>query len=46
MRRAAGMAHNPEIFEILARAADEADADAAAIEAELKGPAQQLPPQS
>ncbi len=23
MRRAAGMAHNPEIFEILARAADE-----------------------
>jgi len=46
MRRAAGMAHNPEIFDILSKAADEAEADAAQIEAELKGPVQQLPPQS
>lgn len=46
MRRAASMAHNPEIFEILTKAADEAEADAAQIEAELNGPVQQLPPQS
>ena len=46
MRRAAEMSHNPEIVEILTRAADEAEADAAELEAELQRSIQQLPPQA
>jgi hypothetical protein len=46
MRRAAAMSLNPEIHAILTSAADEADADAAEMEAELHRPAQQLPPQA
>ena len=46
MRRAASMSHNPEIVAILTRAADEADADAAELEAALHRPPQQLPPQA
>lgn len=45
MRRAASMSHNPEILQILTKAADEAEADADQIEAELH-PVQQLPPQT
>jgi hypothetical protein len=45
MRRAASLTHNPEIIEILSKAADEAEADAAAMEAELQRNFQQLPPQ-
>jgi hypothetical protein len=46
MRRAASMSHHPEIIAMLRRAADEADADAAELEAEHRLPPQQLPPQS
>lgn len=46
MRRAASLAHNSEIIEILSKAADEADADAAEMEAELNRQVQQLPPQA
>ena len=45
MRRAASMTTNPEIFDILTKAADEAEDDAAQLEAGLH-PKQQLPPQS
>jgi hypothetical protein len=45
MRRAASMSTNPEIIEILTKAAAEAETDAAALEAELHRPTQQLPPQ-
>ena len=45
MRRAAALSHNPEIIEILSQAAEEADADAAELEAELNRDIQQLPPQ-
>jgi len=43
---AAALSHNPEIIEILSQAAEEADADAAELEAELNRDIQQLPPQS
>ena len=46
MRRAASMSHNPEIIALLTGAADEAETDAAEMEAELRGQAQQLPGQS
>ncbi|MFL6741150.1 MAG: hypothetical protein ACJ8E3_05000 [Sphingomicrobium sp.] len=46
MRRAAGMTQNPEIIEILSKAANGADADAAALEAELDRPVPPLPPQT
>jgi hypothetical protein len=46
MRHAASMSHNPEIVELLSRAADEAEADAAEIEAELQRQTQSLPPQT
>ena len=46
MRRAASMTHNPEIRAILTKAADEAEADAAEIEAALNQPPLPLPPQS
>jgi hypothetical protein len=46
MRRAAGMTHNPEIIEILCKVAREADADAAALEAELQLQVQRLPSQT
>jgi F0F1-type ATP synthase membrane subunit b/b' len=46
MRRAASMSANQEIIAILSRAADEADADAAQLEAELRKQVQQLPPQA
>jgi hypothetical protein len=46
MRRAASMTNNPEIIEILSKAADQADADASQLEAELHQQVQQLPPQS
>ena len=45
MRRAASMSTNREIWDILTRAADEADADAAELEAALHRPPQPLPPQ-
>ena len=45
MRRAASMTHNPEIHAILTKAADEAEADAAEIEAALNQPPMPLPPQ-
>jgi hypothetical protein len=38
MRHAASMSHNREIIELLSRAADEAEADAAEMEAELHRP--------
>jgi hypothetical protein len=46
MRRAASMTHNPEIHDMLLKAADEADCDAAALEAEQHLPPMPLPPQS
>lgn len=46
MRRAAMMTHSPEIYAMLTKAADEADADAAELEAELNQPPMPLPPQS
>jgi len=46
MRRAAALSHNPEIVEILSKAADEADADAAEMEAQLQRQVQPLPPQA
>ena len=47
MRRAASLSHNREILELLTRAAAEAEADAAELEAELHPQMkQQLPPQS
>jgi len=46
MRRAASMTTNPEIIEILSKAADQADADASQLEAELHQQVQQLPPQA
>ena len=46
MRRAASMTHNPEIYAMLMKAAEEADADAAEIEAALGQPPMPLPPQS
>ena len=45
MRRAASMTHNPEIHAILTKAADEAEADAAELEAALNQPPMPLPPQ-
>lgn len=46
MRRAAAMSHNDEIFELLMKAADEAEADAAQLEAELHQQRQPMPPQA
>jgi DNA-directed RNA polymerase specialized sigma24 family protein len=46
MRRAAAMSHNSEIIQILSMAADEAEADAAEMELELRRQIQDLPPQS
>ena len=47
MRRAASMTANGEIIDILTKAADEADADAAQLDAELHPQIeQQLPPQA
>jgi hypothetical protein len=46
MRRVADMAHDPRIIELLLKMADEADADAAELEAELSPQIQQLPPQA
>ena len=46
MRRAAAMSTNPEIHAILLAAANEADADAAEMEAERQRPTQELPPQT
>jgi F0F1-type ATP synthase membrane subunit b/b' len=46
MRRAASMTTNPEIIDILSKAADQADADASQLEAELHPQVQQLPPQA
>ncbi len=40
------MTHNPEIHDMLTKAADEAEADAAEIEASLDPPPIPLPPQS
>lgn len=42
MRRAASMSHNAEIVALLSRAAEEADADAAEMEAELQQQVQYL----
>ena len=46
MRRAASMSTNPEIVELLTKAADQADADAAQLEAELHRQVQPMPPQA
>jgi len=46
MRRAAALSHSAEIVEILSKAADEADADAAELETELRQQIQKLPPQA
>jgi hypothetical protein len=46
MRRAASLSHNREIIDILTKAADEAEADAAELEAELHRPENKLPPQA
>jgi hypothetical protein len=46
MRRAASMSTNPEIIEILSKAADQAEADAAQLDAELHRQVQPLPPQA
>jgi len=46
MRRAASMSANPEIIEILSKAADQAEADAAQLDAELHRQVQPLPPQA
>lgn len=46
MRRAAGLTHNQEIIDLLTRAADQAETDAAEMEAELQRSTQPLPPQT
>jgi hypothetical protein len=46
MRRAASLSHDPQIIAILSKAAGEADADAAEMEAELGRQIEHLPPQT
>jgi hypothetical protein len=46
MRRVAEMAHDPGMIEILLRMADEAEADARELQAELEQQIQRLPPQT
>ena len=46
MRRVAEMAHDPDMVVILLRMANEAEADADQLQAELEQQIQQLPPQT
>ena len=46
MRRIAGLAHDPGMIEMLLKLADEAEADADLLRAELPQQVQPLPPQT
>lgn len=46
MRRAAAMSHNREIFDLLMKAAEEAEADVGELEVELCNLRMPMPPQT